>query len=152
MIDQFKTRALCKSKSWPSVFLRWDNSPRRKRGAWVFHGCTPEAYEWTLSQAVIDVQRLPVEQRFVFINGWNEWAEGSYLEPDQQYGHIYGDITRRVATGEILTTPPNPLPVSLSIRNFNFPYWIYKTFFRFNLKPLKRKIKNLKFFPHQKGW
>jgi hypothetical protein len=122
---------------WPCVFLRWDNSARRKKNAWIFYGCRPEVYGWALGNALDRAESLPEDRRFVFINAWNEWAEGSYLEPDQQYGHAFGDITRRVLMGERFPLPKDShLP--LAVRIVTFLYWFYKTFLRINLKSIKR--------------
>lgn len=34
------------------------------------------------------------EENFVFINAWNEWAEGNHLEPDLKWGHEYLEMTK----------------------------------------------------------
>jgi hypothetical protein len=74
----------------------WDNRARRKKAANIYLGSTPEAYQGWLSGAIdITDVRLSGEERIVFINAWNEWAEGNHLEPDQKFGHAYLEATRQ---------------------------------------------------------
>jgi hypothetical protein len=73
----------------------WDNSPRRSREAHILVGSTPEKFqEWTasagratLTRAAAGVIPAPV----LFVNAWNEWAEGAFLEPSRRYGTTYLD-------------------------------------------------------------
>jgi lipopolysaccharide biosynthesis protein/GT2 family glycosyltransferase/ADP-heptose:LPS heptosyltransferase/tetratricopeptide (TPR) repeat protein len=68
------------------VMAGWDNTPRRLERAHVFHGATPANFRRWL-RATIGHERERGDEAVVFINAWNEWAEGAYLEPDQQFGH-----------------------------------------------------------------
>jgi lipopolysaccharide biosynthesis protein len=70
----------------PCVFSGWDNSPRRGRQGTIVVGYTPERFAGSLAEAVALVADQPADQRLVFVNGWNEWAEGNYLEPDTDEG------------------------------------------------------------------
>ena len=74
----------------------WDNTARRKAGGAIFNGSTPKRYEdWLVNAALDTVDRIPsVSQRLVFVNAWNEWAEGAHLEPDEKYGYAYLQATR----------------------------------------------------------
>ncbi len=77
------------------VMPSWDNTARKGIRAHVFHGATPLRYRaWlaeTVKRAAVDVA-LP--QPVVFINAWNEWAEGCHLEPDAEYGNAWLEATR----------------------------------------------------------
>jgi O-antigen biosynthesis protein len=72
----------------------WDNTARRQNNASVFHGANPDLYkEWLLDVARITKETHPPEEQIVFINAWNEWAEGTHLEPDRKFGYGYLQAT-----------------------------------------------------------
>jgi len=65
---------------------------------------TPENYEYWLSRALRQTaQDFPDQERFVFVNAWNEWAEGCHLEPDREYGHGFLHATKAALQGSKLT-------------------------------------------------
>lgn len=69
----------------------FDNSARRERDATIFLDSTPEAYGAWL-QKILEVEAaapLPDDEKLVFVNAWNEWAEGNHLEPCQRWGTAY---------------------------------------------------------------
>jgi len=73
----------------------WDNTPRLGRRASVFHGASPAAYEEWLRALVTAARLGHPDHRLVFVNAWNEWAEGAHLEPDDRFGTGYLEATRR---------------------------------------------------------
>lgn len=84
-----------KANVFTGLFPDWDNSPRRyNRGAWILQS-TPENYKMWLSDLIRWTRdhNKPDEQ-FIFVNAWNEWAEGAHLEPDSYYGYAYLQKTR----------------------------------------------------------
>jgi lipopolysaccharide biosynthesis protein len=70
----------------PTVLVGWDNTPRRGRRGIVLVNSTPQALRRSLDAAVASVAGVDLEHRLVFVNAWNEWAEGNYLEPDRTDG------------------------------------------------------------------
>jgi hypothetical protein len=77
------------------LFPNWDCTPRRKNAV-IFKDSTPSLYQkWLEGQIRYSNKNLPPAERFLFINAWNEWAEGAYLEPDRRYGYAYLEATRR---------------------------------------------------------
>lgn len=87
----------------PCVFVGWDNSPRRGTNGIIMVNANPQDFALSLSKAVLSVRDRPYDERLVFINAWNEWAEGNHLEPDLRYGLAYLEAVRRAnAIGEKL--------------------------------------------------
>lgn len=86
-----------------SVMLGWDNSARSPERGTIHVDFRIETYRDWLAQlcarARTDAWRGP-DERMVFINAWNEWAEGTHLEPDQRHGFAYLDATRRALLGD----------------------------------------------------
>lgn len=74
----------------------WDNTARRQNHAHIFLRSSPEEYERWLKAILGEARSLAFgDERVVFINAWNEWAEGNYLEPDDHHGHAYLTATAR---------------------------------------------------------
>ncbi len=81
--------------NYPGVMPSWDNTARKGLQAHIYHGATPLRYRAWLAEAIraaTDDARLA--QPMVFINAWNEWAEGCHLEPDREYGMAWLEATR----------------------------------------------------------
>ena len=101
----------------PGVCPRWDNEARKPGRGFSFYGSTPAAYGSWLKQAAGQAAEAPsADERLVFINAWNEWAEGAYLEPDRHFGYAYLAETRRVhddmAAGRVTPRPSIGTPTS----------------------------------------
>lgn len=83
------------------VMPAWDNTARRGPAATIYVGADPESYQWWLARA-IDAERAERGgDGLVFINAWNEWAEGAYLEPDDARGLAWVTATRRAVDGDM---------------------------------------------------
>ncbi|HTZ37876.1 MAG TPA: glycoside hydrolase family 99-like domain-containing protein [Stellaceae bacterium] len=83
------------------LFPSWDNTARKRREALIFHNASPGRYEYWLRGLVeYTRQNLVGDQRIIFINAWNEWAEGAHLEPDLKHGSAYLEATLRALNGQ----------------------------------------------------
>lgn len=84
-----------------TVVPSWDNDARRQgAGSTVVQGATPALYERWLRGAIAYAEKHPVGgEPIVFVNAWNEWAEGAYLEPDVHFGGAYLNATARAVYG-----------------------------------------------------
>lgn len=80
-------------KSLPGAFVRWDNSPRYGERATIIKGESPEKFGKYMSQQIRHAKE-EYNTDFMFMYAWNEWAEGGYLEPDEEHGYEYLEAVR----------------------------------------------------------
>ena len=100
----------------------WDNEPRKPGQGHMFYGASPISYarwlqgacEYTIDKMAQDDTRPP----FVFINAWNEWAEGAHLEPDQRFG--YGNLHVSASVLQLFTPLQPELETAIATSQQNF--------------------------------
>lgn len=86
-------------RRFPGVMPSWDNTARRRDNAFVFDGADPDVYESWLRAVLLDLRLSGEQDPLVFVNAWNEWAEGAHLEPCERWGRGYLEATRRSLSG-----------------------------------------------------
>ena len=94
LAELMRRRDLPPYKRFPCVTPGWDNSSRRKRGAIILKGSTPKLYRRWLEATLARFEPYGPGENLMFINAWNEWGEGSHLEPDKRWGRAYLEATR----------------------------------------------------------
>ncbi len=98
-------------KLFKTVFPSWDNEARKPGRGFTFAFSTPDLYRrWLLKAARFTLQESNPDKRLLFINAWNEWAEGAHLEPDRRYGYAYlqstADALKEIESIKIVTPEP----------------------------------------------
>lgn len=97
IIDYSYNKAIPNYKEFRSLCPDWDNEARRAEGkGGTIINSTPYLYKFWLEHLINNTkENFEGDERLVFINAWNEWAEGTYLEPDSRNGYAYLDATAR---------------------------------------------------------
>lgn len=83
-------------KLYRTICPGWDNSSRRKENFFVLKDSTPALFELLASRAVESFEPFSDEENLLFINAWNEWAEGNHLEPCIKWGRQYLQTLKNV--------------------------------------------------------
>jgi ubiquinone/menaquinone biosynthesis C-methylase UbiE len=80
-----------------TVMPSWDSTPRLQNTSNIFAHTTPDLYEEWLAHVIEYTNKnLFGDERLIFINAWNEWAEGAHLEPDRKHGDKFLKATKSV--------------------------------------------------------
>lgn len=85
------------------VMPGWDNTARRQDNSFCFENASPGAFQAWLEDALDETRQQNFgDEQIVFVNAWNEWAEGAYLEPDRRYGHTYLEAVKNATDASLL--------------------------------------------------
>jgi lipopolysaccharide biosynthesis protein len=98
--NSYLARHYTHANVYRGVFPSWDNTARTGNRGLIVRNCTPANYEYWLGESIKRTSLdFPGAERFVFVNAWNEWAEGCHLEPDRKYQRKYLEATLRATSG-----------------------------------------------------
>ena len=82
---------------FPQVSVGWDNTPRfQKPRKYIITENTPKEFKNALRKAKEFMEKRPDRHPLITVNSWNEWTEGSYLQPDDIYGYGYLDAVKEI--------------------------------------------------------
>ncbi len=103
---RFASRQAPAYRRYRGVMPGWDNTARRQNDSYCFENATPGAFQaWMEAAIAATREEAHGDERLIFVNAWNEWAEGAYLEPDRRYGHAFLDAVARAKEAEMLLRP-----------------------------------------------
>lgn len=74
---------------YPTIIPNWDRSPRSGKRAEIWYNTTPDLFYQHIKKALEIISKKKDEHKILFLQSWNEWGEGNYVEPDCKYGHGY---------------------------------------------------------------
>lgn len=108
---QLSTKSLPSYRLFPGVNAAWDNEPRRSGFGLIYRYASPRMYrDWLRSTVKSRLVQTPECDKLIFLNAWNEWAEGAVLEPDARLGYAWLDATRSALDINSKTAIREPLP------------------------------------------
>jgi hypothetical protein len=113
-VDRMLERCTPGYPRFPCVMPSWDNSARRKWGAVIFRDSNPALYEQWLTSVLQRERHTGADEPIVFVNAWNEWAEGNHLEPCQRWGRAYLEATRNALHRTRHSNSPLPTAAAVS--------------------------------------
>ena len=100
MIESAKKTRRSDFTLFRGVCPSWDNDARKPGRGITYQNSTPALYQEWLAETCRHTAKEPdPDKRLVFINAWNEWSEGAYLEPDRRYGYAYLQATANALRG-----------------------------------------------------
>lgn len=86
-------------KTYPGAVVMYDETPRKGKRGTFLEGASPTIFERALREQIKKAEEI-YKSDFIFIDAWNEWGEGNYLEPDEEHGYAYLEAVRIALKGD----------------------------------------------------
>jgi lipopolysaccharide biosynthesis protein len=94
VVDCLEKRQLRKNEL-PVITPNWDNTARSGTRGSVIVGAHPDKFATMIRNTLKKLDQKPQDERIIFVEAWNEWAEGNYLEPDRKFGRGFLEAIKR---------------------------------------------------------
>ena len=96
-INQKMIESIHGKNHFRGCFVDYDDSPRRGKKALIFRGANPQQFAYYLKKQLLKSEEEGNE--YLFVNAWNEWGEGNYLEPDEHFKYKYLEEIAKIVKG-----------------------------------------------------
>lgn len=81
-------------KTYPGAVVTYDETPRKGKQSCFIANASPEVFEKYLRLQIEKAEQV-YQAEFIFIDAWNEWGEGNYLEPDTENQYAYLEAVKK---------------------------------------------------------
>jgi len=78
----------------PIIIPNYDHTPRSGSRGFVLTGSTPAKFASQIRKSLTYLKVKSKDRKLLFLISWNEWGEGNYMEPDEEFGHGYLEALR----------------------------------------------------------
>ena len=95
IMNNFYTQEQERENVYPQILPRLDRTPRSGKDSRIYINSSPELFEKSITQALNCIDKRDNEHKIIFLQAWNEWGEGNYMEPDLVYGKKYLEVLKR---------------------------------------------------------
>ncbi len=109
LVERMLQKPAAPYKRFPCITPSWDNTSRRRKDAFIFKDSSPQLYQHWLEESIRKFEPYGLDEDFIFVNAWNEWGEGAYLEPSQKWGHAYLEATRNALPNSVERNRSRPI-------------------------------------------
>jgi lipopolysaccharide biosynthesis protein len=89
IIKNYYTKEDAMENVYPTIIPNRDRTPRSGKAADIWHGSTPDLFKKHVVNALEVIKNKKEEHKILFLQSWNEWGEGNYIEPDIVFGRKY---------------------------------------------------------------
>lgn len=79
---------------FPKIIPGYDRTPRQGAKAQIYTDPTPQVFQRHIHGTLDYIKNKDFEHKLIFLDSWNEWGEGNYMEPDLKWGHAYLDALK----------------------------------------------------------
>ncbi len=95
IVNNFHTTKESEENVYPMIIPRWDRTPRQGKLADIYYRSTPELFEKHVRNAMNLIKKKKEQHKIIYLQAWNEWGEGNYMEPDIKFGHKYLEALKK---------------------------------------------------------
>lgn len=94
-VIEFLHKKQLKENEFPVITPNWDNTARSGKRGSVIVNSDPAKFDLMVRNTLEKIKDRPASEKIIFVEAWNEWAEGNYLEPDIKYGRGFLEVIKR---------------------------------------------------------